>query len=61
MKKLLYLLLLVMLFKLPGIAQTPFWVEDFGTGQGWTLEDNWTIEAGKLNFYWSPSLTNFDE
>ncbi|MEZ5194886.1 MAG: hypothetical protein R2764_00355 [Bacteroidales bacterium] len=60
MKKLFYLLLLVLLFRLPGMAQTPFWVEDFNTGAGWDLEENWLIDGGKLTFYWSPNITNFD-
>ncbi|MCD4684062.1 MAG: hypothetical protein K8R86_12325 [Bacteroidales bacterium] len=60
MKKFLFLLLLVLLFKLPISAQTPFWEEDFSTGQGWTVEPNWTITGSMLEFYWSPSITNFD-
>lgn len=42
------------------MAQTPFWVEDFNTGAGWDLEENWLIDGGKLTFYWSPNITNFD-
>lgn len=42
-------------------AQTVYWEENFNSGQGeWTLEDNWTVAAGKLEFYWTPSWTNFD-
>lgn len=42
-------------------AQTIYWMEEFNSGQGdWSLEDNWSIAAGKLEFYWTPSWTNFD-
>jgi len=60
MKNSIYLLLLLMLFKLPISAQTPAWTEDFTTGDAWTLDENWTIADGKMQFYWSPSITNFD-
>jgi len=60
MKKILFLLLLVLLLKLPISAQTPFWTEDFTIGQGWTLEDNWAIGGGQLQFNWNPHITNFD-
>jgi len=60
MKKFLFLLLLVLLFKLPISAQTPFWEEDFSTGQGWFVEPNWTITGNMLEFNWSPSISNFD-
>jgi len=60
MKKFVFLLLLVLLFKLPVSAQALFWEEDFSTGQGWTVEPNWAITGNMLQFYWSPSITNFD-
>ena len=60
MKKLIYMLLLVLIFKLPVIAQTYTWSESFNTGQGWTLEPNWSVASGKLEFYWSPQIPNFD-
>jgi len=60
MKKTLYLLILLMLLKLPGMAQTPAYSEDFATAEGWTLDENWTIDAGKMQFMWSPTITNFD-
>jgi hypothetical protein len=60
MKKQIYLVLLVLVFKLPAIAQTFTWFESFNSGQGWTLEDNWSIAGGKLQFYWSPQIPNFD-
>lgn len=59
MKKLL-LFFMFLLFVLPISAQTPYWTEDFNVGLGWTVEDNWTITGGKLQFYWSPSIQNFD-
>ena len=59
MKKLL-LFFIFLTFILPISAQTPYWTEDFSVGQGWTVEDNWVISGGKLEFYWSPSITNFD-
>lgn len=49
-----------LLFILPVSAQTPYWTEDFNVGQGWTVEENWLIDGGKLEFNWSPSMSNFD-
>lgn len=49
-----------LLFLLPTSAQTPYWTEDFNVGQGWTVEENWFIDGGKLEFNWSPSISNFD-
>ena len=57
MKKLIYLLLLVFIFKLPVIAQTYTWFESFNTGQGWTLESNWSIAGGKLRVLLEPADT----
>jgi hypothetical protein len=54
------MLLLVCIFKVPVIAQTYTWFESFNTGQGWTLEPNWSVAGGKLEFYWSPQIPNFD-
>ena len=59
MKKLL-LFYILLVFILPISAQTTYWTEDFSVGQDWTLEENWIIGAGKLEFYWSPSISNFD-
>ncbi|MCD4697328.1 MAG: hypothetical protein K8S16_13915 [Bacteroidales bacterium] len=61
MKKLLFLIFLYSMLKLPVFSQTVVWHEDFIHGQGWFLEDNWAIASGKLEFYWSPSITNFDQ
>jgi hypothetical protein len=60
MKKFLLLILIASLFWLPISAQTNWWVDDFGSGADWILEDNWSINSGKLRFYWSPTITNFD-
>lgn len=51
---------MLLLFILPISAQTPYWIEDFSDGTGWTVEENWIIEGGKLEFYWTPSISNFD-
>ncbi|MEZ5082963.1 MAG: hypothetical protein R2750_05895 [Bacteroidales bacterium] len=61
MKNTILIWLLVLFFTAPGLGQSPFWMEDFGTSQGWYLEDNWAISGGKLEFYWSPSISNFDQ
>lgn len=45
---------------MPISAQTPYWTEDFNVDQGWTVEPNWLIDGGKLEFNWSPSMSNFD-
>lgn len=60
MKKTIYLLLLLMLFKLPCMAQTPAYSEDFSSGEGWNLDENWLINGGKMLFVWSPTITNFN-
>jgi len=60
MKRNFYLLLCAILFQLPLIGQTPYYYEEFETGQGWSLDENWNIETGKMQFNWSPTITNFD-
>jgi len=60
MKKLFYLMLLIVVFKLPAISQTYTWFESFNTVQGWSLDSNWSVAGGKLEFYWSPQIPNFD-
>lgn len=42
-------------------GQSPFWTEKFSTPEGWTLEDNWTIDGGMLYFDWNPTIYNFDQ
>ncbi|MCF8404828.1 MAG: hypothetical protein K9H58_12830 [Bacteroidales bacterium] len=61
MKKIFLLIILITILKLPGFCQTVIWQEDFATSQGWFLQDNWTIELGKMEFYWSPSISNFNQ
>ena len=60
MKRILFLLILALLLKLPSYSQTVYWEEDFNSSPGWELESNWDIHSGKLEFYWDPSATNFD-
>jgi hypothetical protein len=59
MKKKLLLALMLTLY-LHGFSQTVYWSENFGTNTGWTLDQNWSFNGGKLQFYWSPTITNFD-
>lgn len=61
MKNTILIWFLVLFLTLPGLAQTPIWSEDFSSPQGWFLEDNWVIANNKLEFYWSPSISNFDQ
>jgi hypothetical protein len=60
MKKLIYMSLVLFVFKLPVTAQTYTWIDSFDNGQAWTLDSNWTVAAGKLEFYWSPQIPDFD-
>ena len=60
MKNITRLILLFLLFRLPLAAQTPCWTEEFNSSQGWTLEENWAIGGGLLQFYWTPTILNFD-
>ena len=60
MKKMLLFLAIFALCRMPGAAQTVYWAEDFSSNAGWTLQQNWSISGGKLQFYWSPTVTNFD-
>lgn len=60
MKKLYFICLLLILTRLPAESQTIYWSEDFMSGQGWYLEDNWSIDGGLLSFSWTPSANNFD-
>lgn len=61
MKNTILIWLLLLFLANRGLGQTPFWIEDFGSPQGWYLEDNWVIANGKLEFYWSPAINNFDQ
>jgi hypothetical protein len=60
MKQLLVIFALVLVLKAPMYSQTIYWTEEFNANQGWTLEQNWSLSSGKLQFYWSPTVTNFD-
>lgn len=59
MKKLLTFFILL-LFIWPTFAQTPYWTEDFSVGEEWSLDENWNVYGGKLEFNWSPAISNFD-
>jgi hypothetical protein len=61
MKQKIYFLILLFIIKVPLFAQTTYWVEEFNTNQGWALEDNWSVNSGMLQFYWSPEISNFDQ
>lgn len=60
MKRIILLFFMAVLTGVTVSAQTPFYTEDFTTGQNWNLEDNWSIETGTMKFSWSPTITNFD-
>lgn len=52
---------LALVLSLPAISQSFIWEEDFKTSQGWFVEENWIFEGTKLQFGWSPQITNFDK
>jgi hypothetical protein len=60
MRKTILFLALLLLCKMQVFGQTIYWTENFETNQGWTLDQNWSIVGGKLRFYWSPTISNFD-
>ncbi|MBE0661697.1 MAG: hypothetical protein IH597_04435 [Bacteroidales bacterium] len=60
MRKALLILALFSLFRLQVYSQTVYWTESFENNQGWTLDQNWSIEGGMLQFYWTPTISNFD-
>jgi len=60
MKRFYFIVLMVLLFKLPVDAQTTYWSDDFFTNQGWTSDGNWSIDEGMMVFNWSPEVQNFD-
>jgi len=51
---------MVILLKMASTAQTPFYTENFNSGEGWQLDANWQVLNGQLQFTWSPTITNFD-
>ncbi len=60
MKRFFYLILFTSLLRLPIVAQTTYWADDFNNNQGWTMDGNWSISGGRLVFDWSPQVENFD-
>lgn len=60
MKRTILLLFLAILLKMACYTQTPFYTEDFNSPTGWQLDANWQMQNGQLQFYWSPTITNFD-
>lgn len=60
MKRTILLLFLAILLKMACYTQTPFYTENFTSAEGWQLDANWQIQNGQLQFYWSPTITNFD-
>jgi hypothetical protein len=60
MVKLTLFVFLLFLLRMPVGGQTSYWHEDFSSAQGWTLDNNWTWLDGKIQFYWSPIISNFD-
>jgi hypothetical protein len=59
MRKLIIFFILLLIIW-PTFAQTPYWTEDFSVGEEWSLDENWIIDGGKLEFNWSPAISNFD-
>jgi len=49
-----------LLFRITGISQTVFWIEDFESPPNWTIDNNWVVNPGFLRFHASPEVTNFD-
>ncbi|MBN3035616.1 MAG: hypothetical protein JW861_08520 [Bacteroidales bacterium] len=51
----------LLLWMTPAVqSQTPFWDYQFDDPAGWTLEDNWEIAPGLMQFSWSPVVLNYD-
>lgn len=60
MKKLVILTYTLLILCVEVKTQTVYWHEEFDVNQGWTLQENWSFSAGKIRFYWTPTITNFD-
>jgi hypothetical protein len=61
MKRLLYLIFLVVLPVNPMLAQTTIWEENFNAPKpGWEIEGNWAFESGILIFNYFPIINNYD-
>ena len=41
-------------------SQTTIWEDEFLTGEGWNMDENWTVANNRLVFSWMPQATNFD-
>ncbi|MCD4817738.1 MAG: hypothetical protein K8S23_03490 [Candidatus Cloacimonetes bacterium] len=54
------LLIIILFISLFLSAQVITWEDTFNENNGWTLESNWTIQSGMLQFYYSPTAENFD-
>lgn len=60
MVRLALAILIIVSISWNGMGQTYYWTEEFVTSEGWTLEGNWDIEDGILQFSWDPTVYNFD-
>lgn len=60
MRKTILFLAIFALCKLPVFSQTVFWSDNLNVNEGWTLDQNWNIAGGKLQFNWSATIVNFD-
>ncbi len=61
MRKIFFLIFLVIVLKLPVMSQTVIWEESFGSAPpGWSIEGNWAFDNGSMLFYYYPVVENFD-
>jgi len=61
MRRIFFLFILLLLLKLPIMAQTMVWEEGFGgPPTDWTIEGNWAFDNGSMLFYYYPVVENFD-
>jgi len=61
MTKAFYLIVAVILLRLPLFAQTMIWDETFADPPpDWTIDGNWAFDGGDLMFYYYPVVENFD-
>lgn len=48
-------------FSMNLLAETIYWEETFDVNNGdWSLDANWSISSGKLELYWSPTISPYD-
>jgi len=60
-KKLTILLLLALLLRLPGWAQTVVWNEAFDhLPPGWNLSGNWDVTDGSMTMFYYPVVANYE-